>query len=926
MAPKRGESIERSNEYEAFIQELAAYHEKRGTTFEAEPKVGVRHVDLRALYKRVVDEGGYDLCSDTRQKPLCWRKFAEEFVGKNVYSAAQAFQMKQIYYKNLVAYEISEHWKQEPPPKEILEDVSAKGGNVMGRTLENFVKPPSKEESKLADSSPETPKLERMDAEDPGSAAGRQTRGLRHQPPQRVLFQPDANARQTRGQTSASSPGAMPNGFMNGLTNGASSTLASYEPSQSYPLSLKPVTTPANNPEHYRNDRKRKLEAMAAGTGFIGPNIYVRAQMALQSGIPDEERYALHHLVKISHERGDKYRFDQFPGLAEALARKVLCASSLFYDVTWDVDYEDDTLTTNDETLNGLVGTADLIKKLQARPLPIRHDSVLDGEFLDHMNRITEAGLVIRNMCTMDENAMYAASLPLVRDVIAITISLPQHSALSEIRNYMLEIAEMILKFCDVSTQEDLYSALLSQLKSKDRGTLILTMKVISRLSMTLPPPKQLEAVEPETLRNIQDWLLIEDEELQGACLDFLMQYTTFATNVETLLEAVDPDTLTRQLSRLLLSDTKPNHQSPMSTKQTSLSNLIPPVPRLSKSVVEPLLELKEPERSSEWLRMCFFADPSSEMTQISLWQAYQGTFGPYQATHGNLIAGEFIKNVSTVFAGATAQVAGQNKYVIRGIRSRKVPVETGLSVARPSDKGKELMKCLWKVEQQIMPADPADKPTMRLADCGEWFRRSAKEDTPTEPASDAMDLDGQPDLTNGNTTKENTAPTFDFAAADKTTHTCRWANCGRSSADIDAGKASLTALFARHIETHLPDASTLHHKHNIKREDILPAQVVPLHLSVPVDETGDAAGLSLTAALVLSHIARFMPGSAPVAKIDARTALGVEKEEPEESPEKLIEKVFGSEVKDRMFFVLAHCKPALHVNNILRNIRRSAG
>ena len=57
-----------------------------------------------------------------------WRKFAEEFIGKNQYTAAQAFQVKLVYYKNLVAYEITNHWHKEPPPKEILEEVTAKGG------------------------------------------------------------------------------------------------------------------------------------------------------------------------------------------------------------------------------------------------------------------------------------------------------------------------------------------------------------------------------------------------------------------------------------------------------------------------------------------------------------------------------------------------------------------------------------------------------------------------------------------------------------------------------------------------------------------------------------------------------------------------------------------------------------------------------
>ncbi|KAM0723438.1 hypothetical protein Q7P37_000424 [Cladosporium fusiforme] len=870
MAPKRGQSIERTTEREEFMKNLQEFHEKRGTRLETEPKVGIRHVDLFKLYPRVVSEGGYDLCSDTKAKPLMWRKFAEEFIGKNQYTAAQAFQVKLIYYKNLVAYEITNHWQKEPPPKEILEEVTAKGGNVMGRTLENFSKPPTREE-KLAeaadasDTSPgqSTPKEEKAElAEDPGSAAGRSSRGLRHQPPQRVLFQPDLTAsRQTRGQSNtvqaSPTPGATMNGIMNAssLTNGATSTLASYEPSQSYPLTLKPVVTPANNPEYYLNERKRKAEATAGplsrkyrnimlpGTGFMGPNIYVRAQMALQSGIAEEEEYALHHLVKISHERGDKYKFMQFPGLADALVQKVLQVSSLFYDIKWDINFDDDTFPMDDETLNGLAGTSNIVAKLKTRPCLLTDDTVEDAKFLSELNRILEAALAIRNMCMLDDNAKYVASMPLVQDMITVVLNLPDHPSTIELRHYALETAEQVLRHCDVNTEDDLYSSLVAQLKSSDRGTLVTALRTIARLGMTLPPPKRLEDIPPAALREVQTWLLVEDEELRGACLDFLMQYTSFSDNVDNLLQQIDPENLARQLTRLLLFDAKEQKQEAKPDSKENEST-IPPVPRLSRSVVEPLLTLEEPERSSEWLRMCFMPDVKSEMTQISLWQAYQGTFAPFSATHPHLIAGEFIKNVSAVFTGATAQVAHGNKYVIRGIRARKVPVETGMSPgSRATDKGKELLRCCWKTSISIDgQRDPVSgvltAPTKREVPCGEWFRDSEgmlkhicgqhlqlspkKKASPAPaPGTDEMDIDSNPlpnGTTNGASGDTTIADGFDFTAGDSQTHHCRWADCTRTSDDFRLdGQGSATAMLARHIQTHLPYT----HRQQAQREAI---------------------------------------------------------------------------------------------------------
>ena len=80
------------------------------------------------------------------------------------------------------AYAIKRVYKQEPPPKEIFENISAKGGDLLTRTMENF-KPPQNRESLAnesdgsGDEEHRTPKEEKMDLDDPGSGGGRVTRG-----------------------------------------------------------------------------------------------------------------------------------------------------------------------------------------------------------------------------------------------------------------------------------------------------------------------------------------------------------------------------------------------------------------------------------------------------------------------------------------------------------------------------------------------------------------------------------------------------------------------------------------------------------------------------------------------------------------------------------------------------------------------------
>ena len=142
--------------------------------------------------------GGYDAVSSEK---LAWRKVGQEFNLGQTNTAAYAFALKTVYYKNLAyalsnslslshnanfpsAYEIKTVHNKEPPPKEILEGISAKGGDLLSRTVENFRPPQSRDhmangqESEGSENEErKTPKEEKMDVDDPGSGGGRMTRG-----------------------------------------------------------------------------------------------------------------------------------------------------------------------------------------------------------------------------------------------------------------------------------------------------------------------------------------------------------------------------------------------------------------------------------------------------------------------------------------------------------------------------------------------------------------------------------------------------------------------------------------------------------------------------------------------------------------------------------------------------------------------------
>jgi chromatin structure-remodeling complex subunit RSC9 len=190
--------IERTPQYEEFIGKLKEFHEKRGTHLDTEPKLGLNHVDLYRLFNYIVERGGYDKVSDEK---LAWRRMCEGLGLMTGNAPAAAFGLKTIFYKFLAAYEIKTIHNKEPPPPEILEQLTARGSGLLTRTLETYKANRRDTIHERSDGDENTPVKDRKLDDTPGSA--RSSRGLREAPPQRVIFQPDtAPPRQARHASS----------------------------------------------------------------------------------------------------------------------------------------------------------------------------------------------------------------------------------------------------------------------------------------------------------------------------------------------------------------------------------------------------------------------------------------------------------------------------------------------------------------------------------------------------------------------------------------------------------------------------------------------------------------------------------------------------------------------------------------------------
>ncbi|KAF6819196.1 Chromatin structure-remodeling complex subunit rsc9 [Colletotrichum musicola] len=744
-------AIERTPEYEEFMTKLKAYHQERGTTLEAEPKVGPVYLDLYKTFNHIVENGGYDKVSDEK---LAWRRMAEQLGIHSSNVASAAFSLKEKYYKNLAAYEIKFVHGKEPPPKDILEDVSAKGGGLLTRTRENFRGKRDSGavgDSAAASGDDATPTRERPTPDAPPPSSVRASRGLREAPPQRVIFQPDTGpSRPTRQASSqqqqpshAGAPSANPAGGHHppgqqvqhtpvplphqpprpprgpsssfnppdgvntsvALDTFVPRSLQQQAPQQLQALPMRPVDTPGSNPTEFIRRRQvaRSLLEPPRRIGFTpgasheGPNIYIRCLMSLRSRIFEEQQFALYHLVKISFERHDKFKFEGFPGLSEALTEKVLEIGSYFYDVNWKVSWISQVAAENLDTLDASEGTDDILERIDALEPKDPNEHIVTGDVAQQLVLINEAGLTLRNMSLLRENAAHLAEFLPIKDLICIVLSLPKHEWVVEVKHSMLDIAESLTPYMEIDSSDPLYKVLMRELRdSDDRGAILTSLRALGRISMNLEATNRLDRVPSAVLVKISQLMLLNDDELMDACLDFLYQYTAVVSNVDNLVKSLNCEHLVQHLVRLL------SHNARRYQETTPLRPAVRPPSTddpaaMPEHLLQELLKLQEPERCNQWVKCFFEEDKDSFVTQIAAWQAYQNAFkAACQAAGESLITpADFIRNSCSVYKGSKAEVwhgSGapgemQQKFIIHGIRCRAQPV--GID-------GKVFLRCLW--------------------------------------------------------------------------------------------------------------------------------------------------------------------------------------------------------------------------------------
>ncbi|CAN6642910.1 chromatin structure-remodeling complex subunit Rsc9p [Trichomonascus vanleenenianus] len=434
------------------------------------------------------------------------------------------------------------------------------------------------------------------------------------------------------------------------------SASASPQPAESLNLPIPiVVTTPSNHPQKYQSlvyNRPPRQDNRE------GQNMS-RMQMALHSGIESEVDWALTSLLQFSYYNSEMLHLEHYPEMTEDLLT-IISGSSLFTD----------PMSEKNMAL-GALGQS--------------------NNQYDETQRVLEALLIIRNVSLNPKDANFLAQLPVCLEIVQQGLRVPQNSLYSEFKSYCVEIIESIsFHITPDSADDPLFSTLVDQLTgATDRGFIIPAMRSIARFVIQ-DKKNVIGSISRTLVRQVLNYLLVDDEELISAALDLLYQYTAHSSNVQDLLANTEARTLcTKHLVRLLtyrMQEPKQDYiRLPRRTKKPAPVN----PPQLAEEVVKELMTYEEPHRATNWLRTSYEEDAEAEVTQISLWKAYEGQFEEFTKTGRSLLpAATFIKNVPNAYSSASAMVInkpdGSRKYIIHGIKPREFAVPPSVLNAPP--------------------------------------------------------------------------------------------------------------------------------------------------------------------------------------------------------------------------------------------------
>ncbi|KAF9914390.1 Chromatin structure-remodeling complex protein rsc9 [Lobosporangium transversale] len=321
-----------------------------------------------------------------------------------------------------------------------------------------------------------------------------------------------------------------------------------------------------------------------------------RILLALKSELPNEIDWAFSRLISLSFE-WNEFSLNMIPGLLNEL----LSFAQPFFDWWTSLDSKENEVAM-DEDLLSISGT-------------------------HNMERILQVFHILRNLSFLDQNVIILTEHVAFRKMLQQGLSMPSSTQLNELRIYCLDTLECLSIHITLRSKFDPYLRELHRLlQTNDKAMILGSLRALTRLAANEHNEKILSDIDPEIIDRISQLLLIQDEELIGATLDYLYQFSSFHGDAAVQIAKNYPGNIISVLVQFL--------------SWGSLKSLPPPI------TVDPAQQiLHEPYRALHWLQSNFESNPQAYIYEGELFKLYQTKF----INHGPMLRSADLVTVSRV-------------------------------------------------------------------------------------------------------------------------------------------------------------------------------------------------------------------------------------------------------------------------------------
>lgn len=159
----------------------------------------------------------------------------------------------------------------------------------------------------------------------------------------------------------------------------------------------------------------------------------------------------------------------------------------------------------------------------------LRDEDILSFNESHSMERVLQVFHILRNLSFLDHNTIILTEHPGFRAMLQQGLSMPPSTHLNELRIYCLDTLECLSIHITLRSKFDIYLRELHRLlQTNDKAMILGCLRALTRLAANESNEKILCEIDPEIIERISQLLLVQDDELIGATLDYLYQFSSF--------------------------------------------------------------------------------------------------------------------------------------------------------------------------------------------------------------------------------------------------------------------------------------------------------------------------------------------------------------------------------------------------------------